>query len=294
MDWLEVEDKTVQEALTQATIKLGLTSDQVEYEVIEEEKSSLLGLFSKPARIRVRKKPEPGEVSEDTTVEETVAADEAASETVPVKEEAPKKREVTRDISTITVKPFLTELFDTMGVEVSIEENYNNEENQIEVDISGSQMGMLIGKRGQTLDALQYITSLVLNKGCDDYVKVKLDTENYRDRRKATIENLAKNVAKKVKASGRASTLEPMNPYERRIIHAALQDDKYVTTHSEGEEPHRKVVVTVNPECADELKEKNRNSRGGHGRGGYNRGGRGGNRRGYNRNRRPYNKDKQD
>ena len=294
MDWLEVEDKTVQEALTQATIKLGLTSDQVEYEVIEEEKSSLLGLFSKPARIRVRKKPEPGEVTEDTTVEETVAAEDTASETVPVKEEAPKKREVTRDISTITVKPFLTELFDTMGVEVSIEENYNNEENQIEVDISGSQMGMLIGKRGQTLDALQYITSLVLNKGCDDYVKVKLDTENYRDRRKATIENLAKNVAKKVKASGRASTLEPMNPYERRIIHAALQDDKYVTTHSEGEEPHRKVVVTVNPEFADELKEKNRNSRGGHGRGGYNRGGRGGNRRGYNRNRRPYNKDKQD
>ena len=294
MDWLEVEDKTVQEALTQATIKLGLTSDQVEYEVIEEEKSSLLGLFSKPARIRVRKKPEPGEVTEDTTVEETVAAEDTASETVPVKEEAPKKREVTRDISTITVKPFLTELFDTMGVEVSIEENYNNEENQIEVDISGSQMGMLIGKRGQTLDALQYITSLVLNKGCDDYVKVKLDTENYRDRRKATIENLAKNVAKKVKASGRASTLEPMNPYERRIIHAALQDDKYVTTHSEGEEPHRKVVVTVNPEFADELKEKNRNSRGGHGRGGYNRG-RGGNRRGgYNRNRRPYNKDKQD
>ena len=295
MDWLEVEDKTVQEALTQATIKLGLTSDQVEYEVIEEEKSSLLGLFSKPARIRVRKKQEPGEVVEDSAEKaEAVSADKDVAETADVKEEAPKKREVTRDISTITVKPFLTELFDTMGVEVSIEENYNNEENQIEVDISGSQMGMLIGKRGQTLDALQYITSLVLNKGCDDYVKVKLDTENYRDRRKATIENLAKNVAKKVKASGRASTLEPMNPYERRIIHAALQDDKYVTTHSEGEEPHRKVVVTVNPEFADELKEKNRNSRGGHGRGGYNRGGRGGNRRGYNRNRRPYNKDKQD
>ncbi len=295
MDWLEVEDKTVQEALTQATIKLGLTSDQVEYEVIEEEKSSLLGLFSKPARIRVRKKQEPGEVVEDSAEKaEAVSADKDVVETADVKEEAPKKREVTRDISTITVKPFLTELFDTMGVEVSIEENYNNEENQIEVDISGSQMGMLIGKRGQTLDALQYITSLVLNKGCDDYVKVKLDTENYRDRRKATIENLAKNVAKKVKASGRASTLEPMNPYERRIIHAALQDDKYVTTHSEGEEPHRKVVVTVNPEFADELKEKNRNSRGGHGRGGYNRG-RGGNRHGgYNRNRRPYNKDKQD
>ena len=292
MDWLEVEDKTVQEALTQATIKLGLTSDQVEYEVIEEEKSTLLGLFSKPARIRVRKKQEAEEKTEEVKTEESSPVETGASVVDEVKEDVPKKREVTRDISTITVKPFLTELFDTMGVEVSINENYNQEEEQIEVDISGSQMGMLIGKRGQTLDALQYITSLVLNKGCDDYVKVKLDTENYRDRRKATIENLAKNVAKKVKSSGRASTLEPMNPYERRIIHAALQDDKYVTTHSEGEEPHRKVVVTVNPEFADELKEKNRNSRG-HGKGGYNRG-RGGNRRGgYNRNRRPYNKDKQ-
>ena len=303
MDWLEVEDKTVQDALTQATIKLGLTSDQVEYEVLEEEKSSLLGLFSKPAKIRVRKKPEPGEVAAEekaveaaeTKTESAPASEETVSASVEdTKTESNKKNEVTRDISTITVKPFLKELFDTMGVEVSIEENYNQEENQVEVDISGSQMGMLIGKRGQTLDALQYLTSLILNKGYDDYVKVKLDTENYRSRRKATIENLAKNVAKKVKASGRPSTLEPMNPYERRIIHAALQDDKYVTTHSEGEEPHRKVVVSVNPEYADELREKNRNSRDRHGRGGYNRGGRGGNRRGgYNRNRRPYNKDKQ-
>lgn len=270
-DWLIVEDKTVQEALTQALIKLELTSDQVEYEVLEEEKGGLLGLFSKPAKIRVRKKGEPGEAE---------AVSESAPEPEEKKEEpkeAPRKREVTRDVSTITVEPFLRDMFKAMDIDVTITENYNAEERQIEVDLAGSQMGMLIGKRGQTLDALQYLSSLVLNKDHDDYVKVKIDTENYRERRKATIENLAKNVAKKVKASGRSSTLEPMNPYERRIIHAALQDDKYVETHSEGEEPHRKVVVSVNPEFADELKEKNRNSRDRR-RGGQGRGGRGGKR----------------
>ena len=138
-------------------------------------------------------------------------------------------------------------------------------------------MGLLIGKRGQTLDSLQYLISLVLNKNSDDYIKVKLDTENYRERRKETIENLAKNVAKKVKKSGRPAFLEPMNPYERRIIHSTLQDDKYVDTHSEGEEPHRKVVVTVNKEFADELREKY-GDRGGY-RGGRRGGYRGGRRR---------------
>ena len=308
-DWLIVEDKTVQEALTQALIKLELTSDQVEYEVLEEEKGGLLGLFAKPAKIRVRKKgaesaseskkaETPAETVEDTA-SEPVSEPVAPVASAPISEEKPAKvsREVTRDISSITLNPFLTELFKSMDLKVEVSENYNAEEQQLEVDLSGPEMGMLIGKRGQTLDALQYLSSLVLNKDYDDYVKVKLDTENYRDRRKATIENLAKNVAKKVKASGRPSTLEPMNPYERRIIHAALQDDKYVNTHSEGEEPHRKVVVTVNPEFADELKEKNRNSR--DRRGGYNRGGRGGNRgrggynRGGNRGRGGYNKDRQ-
>ncbi len=289
-DWLVVEDKTVQDALTQATVTLGLPSDEIEYEVLEEEKSGLLGLFPKPAKIRVRKKGA-GAVSVESAEKAAAPVETAEAE---VKEEAPKKekKEVTRDVSTIKVTPFLDELFKAMDLEVTVTEEYNSEENQVEVDLAGPQMGMLIGKRGQTLDALQYLSSLVLNKGHDDYVKVKIDTENYRDRRKATIENLAKNVAKKVKASGRSSTLEPMNPYERRIIHAALQDDKYVETHSEGEEPHRKVVVTVNPEFADELKEKNRNSRDRR-RGGY--GGRGGNRGrgGYNRNRKPYNRDRQ-
>lgn len=284
-DWLEVEDKTVQDALTRATVQLGLPSDQIEYEVLEEEKTGLLGLFPKPAKIRVRRK---GAASAQPKVEKEAPVVEEKAEA----DKPEEKQEITRDVSSITVKPFLSELFKVMDINVEIKEEYNAQERQVEVDLSGDQMGMLIGKRGQTLDALQYLTSLTLNKGYDDYVKVKIDTENYRERRKATIENLAKNVAKKVKSSGRTSTLEPMNPYERRIIHAVLQEDKYVNTHSEGEEPHRKVVVTVNPEFADELREKNRNSRDRR-RGGY--GGRGGNRGrgGYNRNRRPYNRDRQ-
>ncbi|MBO6108746.1 MAG: protein jag [Eubacterium sp.] len=295
-DWLVVEDKTVQEALTQALIKLELTSDQVEYEVLEEEKGGLLGLFSKPARIRVRKKATEEEKAAENSAASEIEISENEVETVEETEEESfrsvsqsspmetKKKEITRNKDEITVRPFLADVFKAMGIDAEISESFNETEGQIEVEISGSQMGMLIGKRGQTLDALQYLSSLVLNKDHDDYVKVKLDTENYRDRRKATIENLAKNVAKKVKSSGRSSTLEPMNPYERRVIHAALQDDKYVVTHSEGEEPHRKVVISVNPEFADELREKNRNKRD-HRRGGY--GGRGGKKpyRGGNRNR---------
>lgn len=288
-DWLVVEDKTVQDALTQALIKLHLTSDQVEYEIMEEEKGGLLGLFAKPAKIRVRKK---GVAGAAETVEKTEAVSENKAE------EVKEKPVVTRDPASITVKPFLEDLFKAMDISVDISEEYDEADRKVEVNLSAAQMGMLIGKRGQTLDALQYITSLVLNKDYDDYVKVKLDSENYRERRKATIENLAKNVAKKVKASGRPSTLEPMNPYERRIIHAALQDDKYVQTHSEGDEPHRKVVVTVNPEFADELREKNRNSRdrrGGYGGRGGNRGRRPYNNRGGNRGgRKPYNREREE
>ena len=115
----------------------------------------------------------------------------------------------------------------------------------LDIDLSGDDMGVLIGKRGQTLDSLQYLVSLVVNKEAEEYIRVKVDTENYRKRRKETLENLAKNIAYKVKRTKRSVSLEPMNPYERRIIHSALQNDKYVTTHSEGEEPFRHVVVTL-------------------------------------------------
>ena len=216
-EWKEFSAKTADEALTNALIQMEATSDQIEYEVVEEEKSGILGLFSKPAVIRVRKK---------------------------------------EDVIDV-VKNFLTKTFDAMHLAVEIELAYDKEESEIHIELKGEEMGMLIGKRGQTLDSLQYLTSLVANKNKSDYIKIKIDTENYRERRKATIENLARNVASKVKKTGRPAFLEPMNPYERRIIHAELQGDKYVDTHSEGEEPHRKVVVTLNREFASELPRRN-------------------------------------
>ncbi len=216
-EWKEFSAKTADEALTNALIQMETTSDQIEYEVIEEEKSGILGLFSKPAVIRVRKK---------------------------------------EDIIDV-VHHFLAKTFEAMNLSVEVELEFNEEEKEIQIELKGEEMGMLIGKRGQTLDSLQYLTSLVANKKSEDYIKIKIDTENYRQRRKETIENLARNVASKVKKTGRPAFLEPMNPYERRIIHAELQGDKYVDTHSEGEEPHRKVVVTLNKEFASELPRRN-------------------------------------
>lgn len=216
-EWKEFSAKTADEALTNALIQMETTSDQIEYEVIEEEKSGILGLFSKPAVIRVR-----------------------------------KKKDVTDN-----VKDFLTKVFDAMKLIVEIEIDFDEQEQQMNIELKGDEMGMLIGKRGQTLDSLQYLTSLVANKKTEDYIKIKIDTENYRQRRKETIENLARNVASKVKKTGRPAFLEPMNPYERRIIHAELQNDKYVDTHSEGDEPHRKVVVTLNREYASDLPRRN-------------------------------------
>ncbi len=216
-EWKEFSAKTADEALTNALIQMETTSDQIEYEVVEEEKSGILGLFSKPAVIRVRKK--------ENVVD--------------------------------TVKNFLAKTFQAMKLDVEIETEFDEVENEIHIELKGTEMGMLIGKRGQTLDSLQYLTSLVANKNKDTYTKIKIDTENYRQRRKETIENLARNVASKVKKTGRPAFLEPMNPYERRIIHAELQADKYVDTHSEGEEPHRKVVITLNREFASELPRRN-------------------------------------
>ena len=139
---------------------------------------------------------------------------------------------------------FLNSVFEAMDILVVVKAEHK-EDNSLEIELSGDEMGVLIGKRGQTLDSLQYIVSLVINKDVENYIRVKVDTENYRQRRKDTLENLAKNIAYKVKRTKRSVSLEPMNPYERRIIHSALQNDKYVTTHSEGEEPFRRVVVTL-------------------------------------------------
>ena len=130
-------------------------------------------------------------------------------------------------------------------MKLTVKINVTVKEDNVDIDLVGDDMGVLIGKRGQTLDSLQYLVSLVVNKKSDKYLRVKLDTENYRERRKETLENLAKNIAFKVKRTKRPVSLEPMNPYERRVIHSALQNDRYVTTRSEGEEPFRHVVVCL-------------------------------------------------
>ncbi len=248
MEYIEVSAKTIQDALTEASIKLGLTSDQVEYEVIEKGSTGFLGIGNKPAKIRARKKEEkPVEEETAEVVEETKeAAEESSLEEVSTEEavNSEKKEKVLLDPK-VSAREFLTAVLKKMEIEAELEISDNEEEDCLEIDIQGKNMGILIGKRGQTLDSLQYLTSLVVNKGTDEYVRIKLDTENYRQRREETLENLARNIAYKVKKTKRPVTLEPMNPYERRVIHYALQNDKFVTTHSEGEEPYRHVVVTL-------------------------------------------------
>ncbi len=210
MEYKEFSAKTVNDAITDACQDFGITSDKLIYEVVEEGSSGFLGIGSKAAVIKAAVKEE--------------SIEDAA-------------------------KSFLNEVFAAMNMEVVIDIKFDETENTLDIDLSGDEMGVLIGKRGATLDSLQYLVSLVVNKGREDYIRVKVDTENYRERRKETLENLAKNVAFKVKKTRRALSLEPMNPYERRIIHAALQNDKYVTTHSEGEEPNRKVVISLKDEA---------------------------------------------
>lgn len=205
MEYREFSAKTLEDAITEAKIRLEATSENLEYEVIEKGSSGFLGIGSKPAKIRARK---------------ILNARERAEE-------------------------FLNKVFDAMQISVNINIDENQDEKIMNIDLSGEDMGVLIGKRGQTLDSLQYLVSLVVNKNEEEYVRVKVDTENYRQRRKDTLENLARNISFKVRKSGKTVTLEPMNPYERRVIHSALQNDRYVETHSEGEEPFRRVVVTL-------------------------------------------------
>ncbi len=205
MEYIEISAKTVSEAITEACQKLGVTSDKLDYQVVDEGSNGFLGIGSKPATIKAAVK---------CSVEDTA-------------------------------KSFLNDVFQAMDMTVVINVEYDEAEKNMTVDLAGDEMGILIGKRGQTLDSLQYLLSLVVNKETDDYIRVKVDTENYRERRKETLENLAKNIAYKVKRTKKSVYLEPMNPYERRIIHSALQNDRYVTTFSEGEEPFRRVVVAL-------------------------------------------------
>lgn len=206
-EYIEISAKTLNEAITEACQKFGVTSDKLDYQVIEEGSAGFLGIGSKPAIIKAAVK------MEEMSVEEVA-------------------------------ENFLSDVFKAMSMNVAVEVRYQEDEKTMDIELSGEEMGVLIGKRGQTLDSLQYLVSLVVNRETEDYVRVKVDTEDYRQRRKETLENLAKNIAYKVKKTRRPVSLEPMNPYERRIIHSALQNDKYISTHSEGDDPFRKVVVT--------------------------------------------------
>lgn len=296
-EYVQFSAKTKNEAITKACIELGVSSDQLDIQVITEGSTGFFGFGSKPAIIKVRKLEVSSEEAEIEKIVDSVKIEsfkeekkapkqhsrpshKAEKREEPVKDRQPKpvkektfkekpvrepKEKVqkekpvkqSREIEVLSdpeeIKEieeralvFLREVFSSMELgEVQITSKYNTKDGCLEVDFEGQDMGILIGKRGQTLDSLQYLTSLVVNKGKSTYIRVKLDTEDYRRRRKETLENLARGIAYKVKKTRKPVVLEPMNPYERRIIHSALQGNKFVETVSEGEEPYRHVVVKL-------------------------------------------------
>ena len=370
MEYIEITEKTVDDAITTACQRLSVTSNRLDYIIVQKEKTGFLGIGAKPAIIKARVKDGTAQaILEDVigkaekkvkkdlaakTVkpaekkEETAAAPASGTEQkAPVKPEkeakaekkeaekaeksekkelkdkekenkktnkknkkkssaskkseeaaepaqaapqseekaapAPRKKAVIPQLTDEKIAEvkkaahdFLVGVFATMDMDVEITEDYQKETGILTVNMEGDDMGVLIGKRGQTLDSLQYLVSLVVNKDVDGYIHVKADTENYRERRKKTLENLAKNIAFKVKRTRQPVALEPMNPYERRIIHSALQNEKYITTYSEGEEPYRKVVVALKKdENGENLLVEERPSKGGRGRNVKGRNGRG-------------------
>ena len=269
-DYITVSAKTLDDAITEALVQLGVTSDRLDYIVVEKGSEGFLGIGRKQAVIKARRKREEKPVEE--TVEESKVETPVKEEEKPekktekkpakehshtkknVREEKPEvKSEPKKEVELAKVEPqtietcekFIYDVMNAMGMDDVKVTSVVDEEGALSINMEGSNMGILIGKRGQTLDSLQYLTNRVANKMQDGYVRVKLDTEDYRRRRKETLENLAKNIASKVKRTRKTVSLEPMNPYERRIIHSALQSDPAVSTHSEGEEPYRRVVVTL-------------------------------------------------
>ena len=220
MEPIKVSAKTLEEAITKACIELGAASDDIEYEILETGSNGILGIGVRPYVISAQLKEIPEASLEDKALE------------------------------------FLSSVFEGMRMDVSIDISLDEENKELSINLSGDDMGVLIGKRGQTLDALQYLTGQVVNKNQNEYIRVKLDTENYRERRMETLETLAKNIAYRVRRTRRPIALEPMNPYERRIIHSALQNEKDVLTRSEGEEPYRHVVICYKKKSRNERTEE--------------------------------------
>ena len=277
MDFREFSGKTVEDALIEAATTLGIASSELEVEVVSKGTSGFLGIGAKPAVIKARAKQEVKDEIDDIlstakkpsrTGKKGAAApkkQDTVKKETEIKSEPVKEPEFKQDFEQDSLnetdaetplepaniddsiidetKDYLTKIFDAMELESTIDITLDKVSRTMNIDVEGPEMGIIIGKRGQTLDALQYLISLFVNKKSETYIRIKLDTENYRERRRETLENLARNIAYKVKKSRRSFTLEPMNPYERRIIHSTLQSDKFVSTKSEGEEPYRRVVV---------------------------------------------------
>ena len=255
MDFIEKTGKTVEDALNDALAELKTTADKVNVEVIEEAKNGIFGLFAKKAKIRVTLKDAArkiGDIVDETvdSIKEDYKAgkqEAAAAREVAKKEEAkPAVREhVIEEAAVEAAKEFLQKIFNAMRIEVVMEKFINKNEGMVTFKLHGSDMGILIGKHGQTLDSLQYLTNLVANKNSAERIRIVIDIEDYRERRVETLNRLALRLADKVKRTGERVVLEPMNPHERKIIHVALQNDRRITTLSEGEEPYRRVVKII-------------------------------------------------
>ena len=263
MEYITVSSKNLDDAITEALVQLGVTSDRLDYEVIEKGSAGFLGIGMKQAVIKARRKEEEKPIEEKPQRYERTEKKEFKKKETKKEFKKEFKKEIKREepvkttlkvetklgkVEDDTIKAcevFVKDVLAAMSMDNIKVTSEIDDEGALSINVEGDNMGILIGKRGQTLDSLQYLTNRVANKTQDEYVRVKLDTEDYRRRRKETLENLAKNIASKVKRTRRTVSLEPMNPYERRIIHSALQADPAVSTHSEGEEPYRRVVVTL-------------------------------------------------
>lgn len=249
MEYQKFSGKNVEEALTNASVTFGVTSDKIEYEVVEKGSSGIFGFASKDAIInaKIKKENKEPKVKERIKEEKNIKKEEVSEILNESKaKKLPKKidEDTIEEIKELATN-FITGVCEKMNIEVSIKFFYDEVNNSLNIELSGDDMGTLIGKRGGTLDSLQYLTNLVINRKIKEFIHITIDTEKYRERRKKTLENLAKNVAFKVKRTKKPVSLESMNSYERRVIHSALSNDPVVTTHSEGEDPYRHVVVTL-------------------------------------------------
>ncbi len=251
MNRIEKTGRTVDDAVQAALKELGVSREDVLIEVLEEGKDALFGLIKRDAKVRVTVKEAEKAAEPDCLEEKTETVPETPDRPAPKEEteagEAPisSDAEEERKAAAQDAKVFLETLFKAMGMDLIIEKFINRKDGEIELKLHGDGLGVLIGKHGQTLDSLQYLTNLAANKGKKEWHRIVLDAENYRKRRRDTLEKLAHNLAHRVKRTGRKALLEPMNPYERKIVHEALQNEPGIVTYSEGEEPYRKVVIDL-------------------------------------------------